>query len=461
MSESDVMERKAADTMSWTKGASWGRRMALRIRNMLLLLLGSAAAGTLLLLLVFLLPVGSARRHVEASLEEMVESEAERAGNEQRKAVIQYKENFTDCLMVQNAIEKVEGRSVLEHAMYVFHKDLLDDTTWATEDSLVSFLRQGEDGMYLKEYSKYWHGYLVYLKPLLVCMSWRHVETFLLAAQTFLLAAAAGAAFWKKRFGLGGGIICAFLFMKPMRIWLSLTMSACWSIAMWAALLMVLCYERIEKKNRWEEFFALIGIVTAYLDFLTYPIVTLGVPLCIWLVQSLEKAYGGRVRLCRFFWNGACWAAGYAGMWGLKWVVAEITCHSGTLRNAVWSVIYRTSPLDGYRSIFSGVGRTWEAVLAQYDSPLYGIFFGLIALSAIVSVLWCLVRARSAAWGISVICLAAVALLPFVWLVLTQNHTAIHCSFTFRIMGVSVMALWCMAVVSVSAIRRKAAGDGR
>jgi len=433
--------------------------MIRRIRNVLAILLFSAAAGTLLLVLVFLLPVDTARMHVENSLQEMVESEADRAGDVQRKAMIRYKDNFTDCLMVQNALERVEGKTALEHAMYIYHHDLQDGTTWATEESLISFLRQGQDGMYLKEYSKYWHGYLVYLKPLLLCMTWRHVETFLFVVQIILLAAVIAAAFWKKRFYLGGGIVCALLFMKPMRIWLSLTLSACWIITLWAVLLLLLFYDKIEEKNWREEFFLIVGIVTAYVDFLTYPIVTLGVPLCVWLIQSLESRCGGRQRLCRFFWNGACWAAGYVGMWGMKWLAAEITCQSGTLRNAAWSVIYRTSPLDGYQSAFSGVSRTWAAVLAQYDSVWYGILFALVALSAVITGVWCLVRTRNAAWGITVICLTAVALMPIVWLVLTQNHTAIHCVYTFRIMGVSVMALWCVTVSSVLTIRRGAGRD--
>lgn len=436
--------------------------MMRRIRNTGVILLCSAVVGTLLLMLVFMLPVDAAREHVETSLQEMVADEADLAGNVQRKAVIQYKDNFTDCLMVQNALEKVEGRTVLEHTMYVFHHDLTEDSpTWATEESLVAFLRQGLDGMYLREYSRYWHGYLVYLKPLLLCMSWRQVETFLFVAHIILLAAVVAVAIWKKRFYLGGGIVCTVLFMKPLCIWLSLTMSACWSIALSATLLLLLFYDKIEEKNRREELFLLTGIVTAYLDFLTYPVVTLGVPLCIWLVQSLEMRCSGRKKICSFFWNCVCWATGYVGMWGLKWVIAEITCHSGTLRNAVWAVIYRTSPLDGYQSVFSGVHRTWTAVMAQYDSALYGIGFALIALSAVITGVCCLVKARSVSWGISMACLAMVALLPVAWLILTQNHTTIHCSFTFRIMGVSVMALWCMTVSSVLTIRRKAAGHDR
>lgn len=430
--------------------------MKKRIRNMLILLLGSAAAGSLLLVLAYALPVESARAHVESSLYEMVEAEDDPEGDILRKKIIGIKDNFTDCLMVQNALERVEGKNLWEHAMYAFHHDLGNEDTWMTEKSLGTFLRQGPEGMYLREYSRYWHGYLVYLKPLLMCMSWRSVETFLLVCQAILLFTVLGLACYRKKPYLGLGIICAFLFMKPLRIWLSLTLSDCWTIALVAVAVMLCFYDKLEKKSWHEELFLLTGIFTAYIDFLTYPVVTLGVPLCVWLILSAESFQSWRKQVCRVFWNCACWAVGYIGMWGMKWVIADLTCRTGTLRSAVWAVIFRTEPLDGYGSAFTGISRAFQTVLKQYDSAAYGIGFGVIAAAALVSAVLCLIKARSAKWAVTMGCLAFAALLPVGWLAVTQNHTAIHCEYTFRIAGVTVMALCCMTLCSVQALTGKA-----
>lgn len=431
--------------------------MKRRIKNALIILLCSVIVGTLLLVVTFCLPVESARAHVEESLYNMIEIRNDENGDSSRKEIVELKENFTDALMVQNALEKVEGKSPLEHAMYVYHYDLQDETqtTWLTEESLVTFLREGSDGLYLREYSKYWHGYLVILKPLLMCMSWEHVEIFLVVLQILLMLVVVGLAFYKRRPYLGLGLVCAFLFMKPIRIWISLAMCVSWNITLIAVLVELLFYEKIEEKNWRDELFLLIGIATAYNDFLTYPIVTLGVPLCTYLVLNMDKTMHWWKRIKQTFWMCACWAVGYIGMWGMKWVVAELTCQTGTLRNAVWSVISRTEPLDGYGSIFTGTKRTLHAVLRQYDSTLYLIAFIILAAAALISVVWCLVKARDKDWGMTIACLAVAALFPFAWLFLTQNHTAIHCIFTFRIMGVTIMALCSMTICSVRTIRRK------
>lgn len=430
--------------------------MKKRIQKILIILLSSVIAGSLLLALAYCLPVEPARAHVENSLYEMVEAEDDPGGDAWRKKIIGLKDNFTDCLMVQNALERVAGKNLWEHVIYVYHYDLGNEPTWMTEKSLAVFSRQGSEGMYLREYSRYWHGYLVYLKPLLMCMSWKNVETFLLVFQVILLLAVLGLSCYRKNPCLGLGIVCAFLFMKPLQIWFSLTLSDCWAIALAAVIILLLFYDKLEKKNWREELFLLTGILTAYIDFLTYPIVTLGVPLCVWLVLSLETCGGWREQLRRAFWNCACWAVGYVGMWGMKWVVADITCQAGTLRNAAWAVIFRTEPLDGYNSAFSGVSRTFRAVLQQYDSAVYGIGFGVVAAAALVSVALCLVKARSANWAVTIVCLAFAALLPIGWLTVTQNHTAIHCDYTFRIAGVTIMALCCMTISSIHVLIKKA-----
>jgi len=130
------------------------------------------------------------------------------------------------------------------------------------------------------------------------------------------------------------------------------------------------------------------------------------------------------------------------------------------LKNALWSVVTRAEPLDGYSSFLPGVIRTLDALLSQYDSVLYVIGFIAILFGAILSVVVCLLKARDMNWGATVAGLAIVALLPVGWMIATQNHSAIHCWFTFRMFGVTIMALWCIMVCSLRNIRGKARENG-
>lgn len=420
--------------------------MLRRIRNAAVILGISVLAGTLLLTLAFCLPVDRIRENVKASLYYMLEIQEDENGDPDRKALLAKKENFTEALMVQNALEKVEGRNPYEHAMYIYHYDLLDGTTWATEESLITSLNQGTEGMYLREYSKYWHGYLIFLKPLLMTFTWQQLEVFWFGFMLLFTALVILSAVYKKQIGLGLGIAVAFLFMKPVQIMISVDMSVCWMITLAGMLVLILRYEWLRKRDWLEGFFIIVGIATSYMDFLTYPVVTLVMPLCVFLVLDREEMRGIKQRIAEWIWLCLSWAYGYIGMWGMKWLVAEITLQTGTLRNAAWSVITRTEPLDGRQSFFSGVSRTLEAVFGQYDTSIYMVGIVLI-------IIWLLsafaVNIGKKQWGRFLPvsgCLLAAAMIPFGWLVLTQNHSAIHCVFTFRVLGASVFAIWCMAV---------------
>ena len=422
--------------------------MRKKITNILLILMCSVISGLLLLTGIFCLPTDTAKSHVEESLYNMIDVAKDENGSVWRKKVIHEKDCFTDYLMVQNALEKVEGRSALEHAVYIYHYDLGNEQTWLTEESLVESLKQGTEGMFLREYSRYWHGYLVWLKPLLMCMTWSHLESFLMIFQVFLLLAVIILSFYKKQYYLGIGVFVTLGFMKPLGVWASLTLMTCWTISLLAILILLLFRERIIKKNWREEFFLLIGIMTAYMDFLTYPIATLGIPLCFYIVQSMDEEDGWWQKLKQYIGMILCWGIGYVGMWAMKWLVAELIFQTGTLKDAVWSVIFRAEPLDGYSSRFSGVARTVDAVLQQYDYRYYWIVMGIVIV-ALAFTVSCLIKKPSQKWLISVVCLSVTALFPFIWLVLTQNHTAIHCSYTFRIMGITVMALCSLIACSV------------
>jgi hypothetical protein len=75
--------------------------------------------------------------------------------------------------------------------------------------------------------------------------------------------------------------------------------------------------------------FLLNGILVAFLDFLTYPIVALGVPLIF--VLCVDERYDKFVELIKL---SAAWGVGYAGMWAGKWVVASVLTGTDVIENA-------------------------------------------------------------------------------------------------------------------------------
>lgn len=415
-----------------------------KLKHIVIILAGSALFGTLLLVLVFCIPTGRIKENVHKSVDRVLVSSEQFEDNAFMQHIIQNKESYTDSIMVQYAFEKIPDKNVYEHAMWAYHYDLEEDI-WAAEDSLRAVLNGADTSqMHLREYSRYWHGYLVYLKPLLLLFSWEQLVWIELGVHIALFIAVAVLSIKKKLPGAMFAIVAGLAFMKPELMMVSLTMSVSLIITMVALLVQLKKGDWLQEKGWYPEFFLCIGILTSYFDFLTYPIVTLGLPLGIWFLSAEREGIVASIK--RIVGYSFCWAVGYAGMWASKWVIADLTLQTGTIRDAVWNVIGRTESIGG-RPRFNGGFYVLSLNLQEYGSSIYPIMAGILLVLAVASI----VRAFYAKVPVktvleTIIPFIIIGIIPFAWIIVVQHHSALHARFTFRILGVAAFALMCLTM---------------
>lgn len=430
--------------------ADWKRILI----HMIVLLAGSAVTGTLLLTLVFCIPTERIKGHVAESVDRVLCAEKP-SDNAFVRHIRQHKESYTDSIIVQYSFEKIADKNAFEHAMWAWHYDL-EEEIWAAEDSLRAVLSGTDTSeMHLREYSRYWHGYLLYVKPLLLVLSWEKLVWLELVLELILLAAVVVAAFWKKCPGAAVAVAVGLLFMKPELMMVSLTMSVCLIILLAAVLVLLLKGEWLREKGYFPEFFLCIGILTAYFDFLTYPVATLGFPLCVYfLISERERIFSAVKRIVGYSF---CWGVGYAGMWASKWVIADVTLGTGTIKDALWNVLGRTEAIGG-RPRLNGGRYVISLNFQEYDSKFYAIAAGVLALLVLGALVWALSRKLSVKHLLEIVFpFLIIAAIPFAWIVVVQHHSALHARFTFRILGVAAMALCCIGlqVWNTCIIKRK------
>ena len=114
----------------------------------------------------------------------------------------------------------------------------------------------------------------------------------------------------------------SLLFIMPSITGFSMQFSTALCTALIAMIVLLYMPEKRMKALGLWRFFLLAGMATSYVDYLTYPLVTLGWPLCLCLYlwpqeNLLEEAK-------RFAACCGCWAVGYFGMWAGKWVIAGL-----------------------------------------------------------------------------------------------------------------------------------------
>ena len=420
------------------------------MKKMIILLLGSAVLGVMLLTLVFCIPEKFMKGNVISSVDRMIPNEDE--GSAFLQYIRRERETYTDVIMVQNAVDRVEGKSSFEHAMWVYHYDLEEDI-WAPEETLKVLHENWDTSrMFLHEYSRYWHGYLVYLKPLLMIFSWQKIIVLGVLVHAILMIAIFILSVHKKNPGIGIAMLIGFFFMKPVLVVASLAMSVCWGITLTALLCMLLYHNRFEQQRLYPEAFLMIGILTAYFDFLTYPAVTLGFPLCAYFL--LKKRGDLKQNLGRGIGYSTSWGIGYVGMWGMKWVIADLILHTGTIKDAVWSIIIRSEVIGG-RPRLNGGWYTISLNLQEYGGKVYFAAAVLIAVLTFIALVFACRALSPRQIMAETVPYVLIFCIPFVWIIAIQNHSALHGRFTFRIISVAAVAVCCAGISFIRAVRER------
>lgn len=384
--------------------------------------------GWILLSLAYLVPTGRIRTHIKESLP-LLESEGENP-----YLIEEYKgsslDNYTDEIMLGTAC--FQSEKPFYKAALMAERENTDEEEplqWLKCD----LLNEGEG--YTVSYSRYWHGYLIFLKPLLYFLNYSQIRKLnsVVFGLTLLLLAIA---FAKRKmwFGIYAEIL-TLLTLFPGSIPFSLQFSACFYIAAFAELGLLWKYEKLEEKGWLGFYFCGIGMMTSYLDFLTYPVVTIGIPVIVFVVLCPKKWFDCIKEVIIY---GISWACGYVGMWIGKWVLGTLVVGENLFTDAVGSVKLRTSGSTDYMdlSIVDVVGRNMDVLNNAYGKMITIAGLVVVAIALVVTVVL-----RKTIDYKKVSLLLMLSLLPMVWYCGTANHSYIHYWYTFRDLSVTVLAV--------------------
>ena len=142
-------------------------------------IVGSAMVGYLLLVAVYLLPVDTIKANIQVS-SSIQQTESDRydwAPNILSSAL----DGFTDSIMLNMAAYKSDRGAFVDAADNICLWD--DAMGGSTVDILFNHVLSETDGAYDFHYGRYWHGHLLYLKPLLQFLSVADIRFLLMVAE--------------------------------------------------------------------------------------------------------------------------------------------------------------------------------------------------------------------------------------------------------------------------------------
>lgn len=346
-------------------------------------------------------------------------------------------DNWTDAVMLMNA--SYDGKeSVITKAMLVPRHQITDKQN--TYESLIGHYTNGEAFDSQTTYPRYWHGYLVLLKPLLYITSYQRIRQINGVIQLSLLLLNVFLLYRRDLKRIIPPYIIIYLFLMPLALARSLQFSTCYYLYTLSCTAMLLFPNQLKHKDA--VFFLYIGIATSFFDFLTYPIATIGIPavlyFCITGYESVASAFRRGFRIC------FSWFFGYVGMWAGKWLICTILTGNSIFLNTFNAIATRTSssPETGL-TLSAAYSKNISSFFHTPATLLFFLFFGFLLLQIV---------GHRKYGKLSNILLTAVfpyiilALFPFLWYFFTINHSCIHFWFTNKALSVTIFSSMCALI---------------
>lgn len=284
----------------------------------------------------------------------------------------------------------------------------------------------------VQTYARYWHGSTFLMRFLLLLVGrYANIQLVLYYISSIVLLAMLVMAYRHSAARAAVAFVIAFLLLKGYVLQFSiqffpvLMLACCGSIA-------AICFRSSPHKMQMAMF--VVGSLTAYFDLLTTPLLTVGVPILIYMASNekeLQEMTVGTLTLTLLI-PLIMWSVGYGCTWMVKWALATCFTSENVFASALIVGQYRINGIVPQMGDYT-IGDTFTSNLRKMP---------LILVAAAIAVLALLATFFHKRMNVKLMMVyVAVGLLPYLWFAVLANHSWVHCWFTYRAQLVAVMAV--------------------
>ena len=399
------------------------------------------AALWVLLILTSLIPNGKIRTNMFGSAEQYNGADPfyQSAG---RNSVT---DNYADVILL-NVLWNIKSDDAFVSALDTKYYDGDDGVTDRGENYGL-FSAVFEDTPPNTDYSRYWHGSVIFIRPLMLLGDVRVVKLagiiftllFLIIDCIMLI---------KRRQGFAAAaLVISFLAVQMYNIRLSLE----YMPTVLICLGMLPFFVSLEKRGDvpLSVLSVICGTMTAFFDFLTTETLTILIPIIIiMMIRKNEGRFEGfKSELATSAKCGVSWGGAYLCTFLVKWTAASIVTGENKFIAAIFSAEVR---VNGEAEELSPVMQIILAPLANISAMFGGyervsptnIIAGLFITAAISAGIFFIFRrgekgsGKGFAWLMLVL-----GLMPYLRYIVLNNHSYLHEFFTYRAQAASVLAL--------------------
>lgn len=303
-----------------------------------------------------------------------------------------------------------------------------------------------DDAIPDKSYSRYWHGALIFIKPLLAITDISGIRMINVVVCILLILFLSAMLIKRRLYAVLIGYIVSIVMSFTYIIPLCMEYMPAF-VLMHIACIIILAHGCKIKSVQICMFFASFGALTCFFDFLTNEILTLFMPL-IFLICMCEKEKDcngkNRIGFKQAAVHITMWFFGYAFTWVSKWIISGIVLGKEAFVGAISDGAYRM--MGGVPSIeenqligavVKNINRLFPFNFLKTQADVW------IAVFVVGFVLFCIFFLyRKEKISKTVWLLLLIACTPYVRYLFFSNHSFMHPFFTFRTQIITVTALF-------------------
>jgi len=337
-------------------------------------------------------------------------------------------DNFTEAVYLSQAIVGMQDADLLSLVMnnYEFvHKDPGDPI-----EGVITAVNDPESVHLDDSYIRFFSGWLIILKPLLLVMGYTGVR--MVCAYSCLLGTFVLCMLMYRR-GLGKyivSVLLSVLFLRPIAVWMSMAFAGIYLCMLIPCIAMLLMKKETLRQKAWL-LFGLAGCITFSFNMNYFQLICFGVPMLFYyLIVGPEKpAELLKITLNLF----AAWMIGYAGMMLFKWTAYSAATGTNVFEKMIHHALWRSGVDEGSR---------FETITRNVGTAFGNIWWDLLEIGFVA---WILIQWKKAGgiitvFAAEVLLLVITVLMPVIRVAILANHSIHHADFVYRVFMIPVLA---------------------
>ena len=349
-------------------------------------------------------------------------------------------DNYTSCLIVKTAAY-VGPESFWHRAFGGLRVDLPvteGSDGWGAFCTYATGYDSPTGGL---SYSRYWHGYMLPLRLLLTATTFTNIQMFFYGV-VFVLTLLLFLSLHKNNlFPLIFPFALSLFSMMPSALGICIQYVPVSIICLLSCLLLSGHYDHIRLFPGNALFFGITGLLTCYYDLLTFPMITLCMPLVI-LIQHMINHKEPQLFLHTLYCVMG-WCIGFFGFWMLKFAMNTFLFGSYDAMNVIQQIKLRiSSQSDG--TSFSRLDSLISNIYVLLGKDLYRFLFITFIVYEMIRIL-CSVKKNTFRITPASLLFLIPGVIPVIWMLLTSNHIHDHYYYTYRNLAGTIMA-FCMFI---------------